>query len=63
MTDASGSESRTYSVELAGSDAMHDLAVLRITDAEESLQPMALGKSSELKVCAGITAGGVACDS
>ena len=58
FTDVNGHQAASYSVELAGSDAMHDLAVLRITPTADDvgtetisgLEPIQIGRSSELKV-------------
>ena len=53
MTDSNGNQTSAFSVELVGSDAMHDLAVLRIVSDESEevikLQPMPMGHSSDLK--------------
>lgn len=51
ISDASGNQSTSYSVELVGSDSMHDIAVLRlVADDSLELQPMRFGRSAELKV-------------
>lgn len=54
VSDSNGRLLASYSVELVGSDAMHDLAVLRIVTEEDAseipyLQPIKMGSSSDLK--------------
>lgn len=59
FTDVNGHQAASYSVELVGSDAMHDLAVLRIIPTADDgeagtssggLEAIQIGRSSDLKV-------------
>jgi S1-C subfamily serine protease len=54
VTDNDGMLRGSFGVELVGSDAMHDLAVLRIVPEDEmeiqSLLPIKMGSSSDLQV-------------
>jgi len=54
VTDYDGMLRGSFGVELVGSDAMHDLAVLRIVPEDEmeiqSLLPIKMGSSSDIQV-------------